>query len=187
MCVCVVLVGLLLLLLLLCVDVDMRARLLSRPSPAEEAHLHLAAPGAFMTLPYYYRAAEQAMREEEMEAERRRLEDATRRAGAAGGGADVGVGAGGKGAVKNDKIELKWSWSAEGGGKLVSEPVERKGPKKPIRFAPHCRCMRPGGLETPVMPGRLLRRRRMLCSACVWACAGGRMCVCVGALVCVFV
>ena len=35
--------------------------------------------------------------------------------------------------MKNDKIELKWSWSGEGGGKLVSEPVERKGPKKPIR------------------------------------------------------
>jgi hypothetical protein len=29
----------------------------------------------------------------------------------------------GKAAAKNDKIELKWSWSAEGGGRLVSEPV----------------------------------------------------------------
>lgn len=76
------------------------------------------------------RAAEQAMREEEMEAERRRLEDATRRAGASGG-ADSSAAS--KGPVKNDKIELKWSWSSEGGGKLVSEPVERKGPKKPIR------------------------------------------------------
>ena len=87
-----------------------------------------------------------------MEAERRRLEDATRRAGAAGGGADAGGGAGGKGAVKNDKIELKWSWSSEGGGKLVSEPVERKGPKKPIRFAPRRCRVRLGGLETRVMP-----------------------------------
>jgi hypothetical protein len=69
------------------------------------------------------------MREEEAEAERRRLEDSMRRAGA-GGNADAA--AAGK-PVKNDKIELKWSWSAEGGGKLVSEPVERKGPKKPIR------------------------------------------------------
>ena len=34
---------------------------------------------------------------------------------------------------KCQQIELKWSYSPEGGGKLLSEPVERKGPKKPIR------------------------------------------------------
>ena len=28
-----------------------------------------------------------------------------------------------KAAPKNDKIELKWAWSSEGGGKLVAEPV----------------------------------------------------------------
>jgi hypothetical protein len=78
------------------------------------------------------RAAEEAMREEEMERERRRLEDAKRRAGA--GGVDGGAATdAGKAAAKNDKIELKWAWSGEGGGRLVSEPVERKGPKKPVR------------------------------------------------------
>jgi len=76
------------------------------------------------------RAAEEAMREEEVEMQRRRLEDAKRRAGASG---DAGPADSGKAAPKNDKIELKWAWSSEGGGKLVAEPIERKGPKKPIR------------------------------------------------------
>jgi hypothetical protein len=75
------------------------------------------------------RAAAEATREEEMENERRRLADAQRRAGG-DAGADTDAG---KGAVKNDKIEKKWAYSGEGGGKLVFEPVERKGPKKPIR------------------------------------------------------
>ena len=75
------------------------------------------------------RAAEEALREEEEERERRRLEDAKRR----GGGSDGGSAAAATASGKNDKIELKWSWSSEKGGMLVSEPQERKGPKKPVR------------------------------------------------------